>query len=160
MQTLKAILDQLSIKVARFEHQAVFNCEQANSLMLDIPGAKTKNLFLKDKKGKRHFLVIVKDNKTLDLKALAKSLEVNSLSFASAERLEKYLESEGGRVSILDILKDKETRVALYIDEDIWQSNAIQCHPYSNEATWVIDVNDMVKLLAFIKRDYQLIPVQ
>jgi Ala-tRNA(Pro) deacylase len=129
MHALKTILETLSIKVEMFEHQAVYNCEQANALMLDIPGTKTKNLFLKDKKGKRHFLVVIEDHKVLNLKTLARLFEVNSLSFASGARLNEYLVSEEGRVSILDILKDEESKVELFIDEQIWQNNAIQCHP-------------------------------
>jgi len=159
MLYLQTLLDELDIKVTRFKHEAVFNCAQANSLLLDIPGAKTKNLFLKDKKGKRHFLLVISDHKVLDLKVLAKQLNVNSLSFASDERLKKHLKSEGGRVSLLDILNDDEDAVALFIDEDVWKAKLVQCHPYTNESTWAIGTQDIDRLLAHVKRQYQFIPV-
>ena len=160
MENLLTLLHELEIRVTAFEHQAVFNCEQANALNLAMPGAKTKNLFLKDKKGKHHFLLVIQDDKKLDLKTLATKLGVSSLSFASDKRLETYLQSEPGRVSILDILKDKSSDVTLYIDESVWHTGSIQCHPYTNEATWVIGTQDMAKLLKQQGIAYQVIPFQ
>lgn len=160
MQYLQTLFANLNIEVMAYQHQAVFTCEQANALLLTIPGAKTKNLFLKDKKGKRHFLLIVKDNLEVNLKVLAERLKVNSLSFASEQRLANFLDSEGGRVSLLDIFKDKQNLVELVIDHGIFEMESIQCHPYSNEATWVIDTQDIKRLLSHHRREYQLINVQ
>mgnify|MGYP000676629263 CR=1 FL=1 len=158
MLYLQTLLDELDINVTRFKHEAVFNCAQASSLLLDISGAKTKNLFLKDKKGKRHFLLVISDEKVLDFKVLAKRLNVNRLSFASDDSLKQYLKSEPGRVSLLDILKDDEGAVELFIDEDVWDAKIVQCHPYSNESTWTIGTHDIDRLFTHVKREYQFIP--
>lgn len=140
-------LDNLAIPYQKFEHQAVFTCEQASALNLDIEGIQTKNLFIKDRKGKRHFLVVLPDEKSLNLKELSVLLEVNGLNLASPDRLARYLATTPGAVSILDILKDVDDNVELVIDTEVWLADAIQCHPYTNTATISMKLTDMQKLL-------------
>ena len=89
----------------RHDHPAVFTCEEADRLVPPLPGAKTKNLFLRDKKGRRHFLVTVGNEKTDDIKALSSLLDANRLSLASPERLKKYLGVDPGSVSMLGIFE-------------------------------------------------------
>ena len=147
------VLDELAIAYQKFEHAAVFTCEAADQLNLDADGAKTKNLFLTDRRGKRHFLVVVSDAKTVDLKSLSVVLETSALRFGSAERLQKYLSTTPGSVSILDLLNDPEQLVKLVIDDDIWQADALQCHPLRNTATLVIRLADMRRLLGHLNRE-------
>ena len=84
-------LDEHHIAVERHDHPAVYTVEQASRLVPPLPGAKTKNLFLRDKKGKRHFLVVVDAEKRVNLKQLQALLRSGKLSFGSAERLKQYL---------------------------------------------------------------------
>ncbi|KPU83427.1 hypothetical protein JI57_01405, partial [Psychromonas sp. PRT-SC03] len=86
-----SVLDALSIQYKKFIHPPVLNCAQATLLSIDAPGVATKNLFLKDRKGKRYFLLVLMEGKPVDLKSLAKLLAVNSLRFASDENLKSYL---------------------------------------------------------------------
>ena len=151
------VLDEHSIPYQKFEHEAVFDCDAADALGLDTQGIATKNLFLKDRKGRRHFLIVVHSEKALNLKALGETLEVKGLSFASAERLNKYLCTTAGSVSILDILRDSENAVELIIDESVLESEMLQCHPYTNTATLDIAVSDVIKLLNAHKRTFQAI---
>lgn len=148
------ILDELTINYKKYDHPAVFNCEQAHQLTLNIDGAATKNLFIKDRKGSRHFLVVVMADKTIDLKALSKLLGVTSLSFASSRRLEKYLGTSAGSVSILDILKDTQDAVELIIDKTIFNYSSLQCHPFTNTATLDIAITDIQRLLVHYQRSY------
>ena len=79
------------IEYERHNHPPVFTVEEALRLVPPLPAAKTKNLFLRDRKGKRHFLVVVGYEKAVDLKALTSLLGVSKLGFASPQRLKRYL---------------------------------------------------------------------
>src|SRR5215470_6754546 len=98
---LLQFLDQLSIPFEYHEHVAVYTSEQSRRLVAPLPGASAKNLFLRDKKGQRHFLLTLDDRKALDLRALAAQLAVSKLSLASVERLQEHLGVEPGAVSLM-----------------------------------------------------------
>jgi len=151
------VLDEHAISYTKFEHEAVFDCDSAEALGLDTQGIATKNLFLKDRKGRRHFLVVVHSDKALNLKALGEMLEVKGLSLASAERLQKHLSTTPGSVSILDILRDSEGVVELILDQAVLDSSMLQCHPYTNTVTLDIAVSDVKKLLESYQRTYRAI---
>lgn len=81
--TLYSLLDRLAISYQRIDHAPVFTCEEASKLLPDLPAARTKNLFLRDPKSERLFLVVVPEESRVDLKALARALGVKRLSFGS-----------------------------------------------------------------------------
>ncbi|WP_108650335.1 prolyl-tRNA synthetase associated domain-containing protein [Dongshaea marina] len=131
-------LQQHQISYQRFDHPAVYTCEQASRLRPELPGAKCKNLFLRDRKGRRHFLVVACDHKIVDLKALAEQLGLSRLGLASAERLKHYLSLEPGAVSLLAIIHDCQHRVEVVIDRAIWSQEILLCHPLVNTSTLAI----------------------
>ena len=135
------------ITYERHDHEAVFTCEQADRLGIETTAAKTKNLFLRDRKARRHFLVSVRDEKTVDLKGLEGVLGVKGLSFASSERLMEYLGLTPGSVTMLAALNDTGGRVEVVVDEALWKSDAIQCHPLVNTSTLVISRADVERFL-------------
>ncbi|MGO9144962.1 MAG: prolyl-tRNA synthetase associated domain-containing protein [Desulfomonilia bacterium] len=135
------------IRYERYDHEAVYTCEQADRLDLKTNASKTKNLFLRDRKARRHFLVSVRDEKTVDIKGLEDALEVKGLSFASSERLMEYLGLTPGSVTILAAVNDTRGRVEVIVDKDLWQSKAIQCHPLVNTSTLVISRDDIERFL-------------
>jgi len=147
------------IEFQKFDHPPVYTCEEVNRLVPDLPGAKTKNLFVRDKKGIKHFLVVVGDEKVVDLKALAKVLEVTRLSFASPERLKKYLELDPGSVSLLGIVNDSKTEVAVIIDRAIWEQDQLQCHPLINTSTLVISRTDIERILEITGHSAEIVDV-
>lgn len=149
---LERIFAELAIRVSRHEHEAVFTYDAASALDMRIAGTPTKNLFLKDRKGRRHFLVVLRDDRRLDLKWLASELDADGLSFGSAERLARHLCSIPGAVSLLDILSDEEHTVELVIDAAVWAATAVQCHPYTNTATLVIALADIRRILDAAER--------
>lgn len=153
------ILDSLAISYQKFDHPPVYTCNEANCISPDIPGAKTKNLFLRDRKGKRHFLVVVLDEKHVDLNVLSENLNVSRLGFGSPDRLKKYLATEPGSVSLLDIINDPDGLVELVIDQDVWASAALQCHPLVNTSTLVIKRDDIKKLLEHMGRAAKIITI-
>ena len=134
------------ITYERHDHPAVYTVEESNRLVPPLKGTKTKNLFLRDKKGTQHLLVVVGHEKRVDLKGLSTLLGINNLSLASPKRLEEFLGVEPGAVSILGIVNDSETRVRCIVDESIWASESIQCHPLVNTSTLVLYHTDLERL--------------
>jgi Ala-tRNA(Pro) deacylase len=131
-------LQKHQIEFERLEHPAVYTCEEADKYTGDLAGAKLKNLFLRDKNGKRHFLVALDARKSLDLKTLGQVLGVEKLSFASEERLAKYLGVGAGAVTLLAVVNDPQHQVEVIVDAMVWESGAFQCHPLENTSTLVI----------------------
>ena len=148
-----SLLDQLAIPYQRFDHPPVFTCEEASKLLPDLPAAKTKNLFLRDPKSERLFLVVSPEDHRVDLKALAAMLGVKRLSFGSPERLDAVLGLTPGSVTLLAMVRDREKAVELVVDEAIWQAEQVQCHPLVNTATLIIRLDDVRRLLTHLDRE-------
>lgn len=144
---LFAYLDQHGIQYERHDHPAVFTVEEANRLVPKFPGAKTKNLFLKDKKGERHILVVVPHDKSVDLRAFASVMGAKKITLASPDRLMTHLELEPGAVSILGIVNDRRGAVEVVVDTAIWNQDLWQCHPLVNTSTVLISRSDIERLL-------------
>ena len=147
MMTIYEFLESNDIAYERHDHPPVFTCEDVNRLIPDLPGSKTKNLFICDGKGKQHFLVSVPDEKAVNLKSLGEALGVKRLRFASANRLEKHLKLEPGAVTILGVLNDTAGNVSVVVDQALWDAEALQCHPLVNTATLVISLENLRKFL-------------
>ena len=152
-------LSEHDVSYQRFDHPPVYTCDEAKRLAPDMPGANTKNLFLRDNKGKRHFLVLVDYEKTVDLKQLSKVLGVSGLSLASAERLSKHLGVEPGSVSILAALNDSQGAVQVVVDKQLWLEDSFCCHPLVNTSTLVISRADIEKLLHVSGHQPQIVSV-
>ena len=154
-------LKEHDISYERYDHPPVFTCEEADRLCPPMPenAVKTKNLFLRDKKGRRHFLVTVADQKRVNVKALEPLLGVSKLSFASPQRLERYLDLTPGAVSILGVLNDLNNDVEVVMDEEVWNSEAIRCHPLVNTSTLVISKNDITRFLELTSHSIRVINV-
>jgi Ala-tRNA(Pro) deacylase len=135
------------IEYERHDHPPVFTCEEAERLVPDMPAAKTKNLFLRDRKGRRHFLVVVGYEKAVDLRALTSLLGVRKLGFASPERLKRYLGVDPGSVSILGLMNDVNQAVEVIMDEGLWGAEAFRCHPLVNTSTLAISRDDVQRFL-------------
>jgi Ala-tRNA(Pro) deacylase len=138
MTDIYQFLAKHEIEYERYDHPAVFTCEQAQRLLPSLSAARTKNLFLRDRKGRRHFLVVVGYEKAVDLKALTVVLGVSKLGFASPQRLARYLGVDPGSVSLLGLVNDVNNEVEVVIDEALWQAQAFGCHPLVNTSTLVI----------------------
>jgi len=144
---LDDFLRQHGIAAVRHEHPAVMTVEESERLVPRLPGAKTKNLFLRDKKGQRHFLVTAPHDKAVRLDALGELLGAGRLSFASPERLQKHLGLLPGAVSLLGLVNDSASAVEFVIDRSLWEADAVQAHPLVNTATMVVFHADLERFL-------------
>ena len=145
---LDQFLRDHAIDAPRHEHTAVMTCEEADRLVPRLPGAKTKNLFLRDKKGSRHLLVSVPPDRAVDLIALGAALGAGRLGFGSAERLATHLGITPGAVSLLALANDHAHAVEFVIDRALWEADAIQAHPLVNTATLILTHADLERFLA------------
>jgi len=143
---LYADLATLGIRASCFEHPAVFTVAQSSAVNADIPGAHTKNLFLKDKKG-RFWLVTVRAELRVDLKMLPAALGSDRLSFGSPDDMQRLLGVSPGSVTALAVLNDTQQLVQIVLDEALLTANVVNCHPLRNDATLSIAPTDLVRAL-------------
>lgn len=124
------ILSQLGIEHQNFEHPPVFTCEESQHLCPPMPGLKNKNLFLKDEKGKQHFLVSLTQDKQLNLKDLSQKIGVKGLSFASERRLQDVLGVAPGSVGILALINDTQKLTTCISTKISWGQNGFSLIPW------------------------------
>lgn len=141
-------LDALGISFERYEHPPVFTAEEAAEHWKNIPATPAKNLFLRNKKGDRHYLVILEIGKQADLRQLVKLLGDDRLSFGSPERLMTHLGLTPGSVSPFGLLNDRSRRVQVVLDADLRRAERLIFHPNVNTASVTISFADLERFLA------------
>lgn len=144
---LKDALAALGIGWSILEHEAVYTVEESLAIHDALPGAHTKNLFLKDSGG-QFWLVTVEHTKRVDLKALAGAIGAKKLSFGKAEDMERLLGVTPGSVTPLAALNDTGGAVNVVIDPELAVADAVHVHPLRNTATIGLSGADLVRALA------------
>jgi len=155
-QEFLAFLDAHQFAYQRFEHPAVFTCEEAEAHHPDVPATSTKNLFLCDKKARRFFLAVTSCEKTIKLDGLALQLGVPHLRFGSEENLMRLLGVTRGSVTMMGLANDTEHAVELWIDAEIWGSEYFQSHPLVNTATLVLSKSELERFFALTEHEIHL----
>jgi Ala-tRNA(Pro) deacylase len=128
-------LDELNIEYKLAEHKAAFAMEDYDELGINKNDEICKNLFLRDYKGNRHMLVVLKGSKNADLVLIRNEINSSRLSFASDERMRKHLNVTTGSVSPLGIINDENDAVEVYFDRDLKGAERLGFHPNDNTAT-------------------------
>jgi Ala-tRNA(Pro) deacylase len=142
-------LDEHGIAYERIDHPAVFTCDEQDRLVgHESAAVRTKNLFLRDKKGHRHWLVVTLCAKQFDIAALGARLGAGRLSFGSPERLHRYLGVAPGSVTLLALAHEGAREVELIVDEEVWSGAPIRCHPLVNTATLILSKAGVERFLA------------
>jgi|SRR5215207_1841720 len=143
-----AALDALGIAYERYEHPAVFNAGDASAHWAPLGATQCKNLFLRNKKGDRHYLVVLEISKRADLRDLVKAVDDDRLSFGSPERLMGKLGLTPGSVSPFGLLNDADGSVRVLVDRDLQGCDRLIFHPNINTASVVISWRDLERFLA------------
>lgn len=144
------VLEKFSAMGIRYEiteHPAAFTIEEIDRDQLPHGEDICKNLFLRDAKGKHHFLVVMNKDKRADLAVLRQQLGSTALSFASEERLMKYLGLPKGAVTPLGILNDSSHAVEVVFDEDLIGRERLGVHPLVNTATVWLSYEDLLRII-------------
>ena len=142
-----ARLAELGIRFERYEHPAVATVDQAEQYWDGIDATHCKNLFLRNQKGTRHYLVVLVHAKRADLRAVADQIGDGKLSFASPERLMSHLGLTPGSVSPFGLINNAERTVRVVLDRDLKSSARVSFHPNINTRTYVIALADFLRFL-------------
>jgi len=151
------VLNELDIEYSIYEHPPVPTVEAAIPFWKDINATHCKNLFFRNHKGNRHYLVILKHQKQLKIRDLEQKLKQGKISFASPKRMEKYLGLSGGSVSAFGLINDPENHVHLFMDAALQSARNISFHPNENTATLVISFESFIRFLDWTGNSYEFI---
>ena len=143
-------LDALDITYDKHEHPPVATVAEAERYWANIDATHAKNLFLRNDKGTRHFLVVLEFNRRAELSALATIFSERKLGFASPERLMKHLGLAPGAVSPLGLINDPHHLVAVAIDIALRDAARVAFHPNVNTVTLVVSGADFQRYLAAV----------
>ena len=138
-------LNELEIEYKQIDHPVMFTMEEIAEYGLNTHGHIPKNLVLRDVKGTRNMLVLVHGDKRATLQLIRAEIDSTKLSFASDERLQKYLKVEKGSVSPFGVIYDTEKELEIYFDADLKKEEIVGCHPNDNTATLFLKFEDLVK---------------
>ena len=154
-----AALEALGIAFTRHEHPPVASAVEAEAHWAGIDAAHCKNLFLRNQKGTRHYLVILKHLKRADLRAVANQIGDGKLSFGSPERLMAHLGVAPGSVSPFGLIHDAAHDVHVCLDRDLKGAERISFHPNINTATLVLTFADFERFLASRRNPVQFVTI-
>lgn len=134
------------------EHPAVFRVEEGLELKAAMPGAHTKNLFLKDRKGQL-WLISARQDTVVDLKRAPKTIGSDRLSFGNETLLYETLGVRPGSVTALGLINDPDRRVTFVLDKALWDADIVNFHPLTNTATTAMEQGEFRKFLTLIGRE-------
>jgi len=151
------ILEKLNIDFELHEHPPVPSVEEALPYWNQIDATHCKNLFFRNHKGNRHYLVILRHDRLLNIRDLEQRLKQGKISFASQNRMEKYLGLTGGSVSVFGLINDSENHIHLFLDEALEKAERITFHPNENTSTLVISRASLLAFLQWSGNSYEFI---
>lgn len=166
-------LDRNGITYEVFYHPALFTIEECLAYWKDIKATHCKNLFMRNHKGNRHYLISYECHKNLDIHALEHMLHQGKLSFASPERMERCLGVAPGSVCAFGLINDIDVRdtadpkelfdnghrVKYFLDQDLQTAEKVSFHPCDNTASVVLTHDMFMKFLALWGGEYEWLEI-
>ncbi len=149
------VLKELGIGYDYLEHPAAPTIEIALQYCNNMDSTHCKNLFFRNHKGNRHYLVIFYCEQNLAIHELEQRLRQGRLSFASEQRMQKYLGLKPGSVSPLGLLNDTEHHVYVFLDENLRKAPKVSFHPNDNRASLAIKTEDFIRYMDFTGNGYE-----
>ena len=154
---LYSFFKENDIEFEYYEHPPAPTIEIASKYWEDLKATHCKNLFFRNHKGNRHYLVLLEHTQALDIRSLEQKLKQGKLSFASPKRMKKYLGVEPGSVTPFGLIHDNDTHVHVFLDENLKNSEKISFHPNVNTASIVIKYSDFIKFLSTLGNSYEYV---
>ena len=156
-EKLKDWLDQYQISYVLHSHPAVFTVEEAQKHCGFIPGTHCKNLFVKDIKKRKYYLITLESSKRLNFKEIEKLTQWPKIIFADENELQTYLGLSKGAVSPFGLINDKEGKVKIVIKKNIWDSDFVSFHPNINTETLELTKEDFHKYIKSLNNELIII---
>lgn len=155
-EQLYKALDDLGIQYEKFEHQAFLTCAESGTYYdAHDMGVNCRNAFMQNRRGKKHYLVVMCADKQIDIPRLAEFLgEHRKMGFASEERLQKYLGLTPGSVTPFGILHEGADGIPVVVDKEIFDHEYVHFHPLRNTASLKITTEDFKKFLTQYACDF------
>jgi Ala-tRNA(Pro) deacylase len=154
---LYSLLNSLDINFEYLEHPPAPTVDEAMKYWKDIESGHCKNIFLRNHKGDRHYLVILYYSCLLNIHDLEHKLKQGKLTFASDKRLMMYLGLTPGSVSPFGLINDSTHHVHLFIDRNLLNHKRLSFHPNTNTASLIINTGDFIKFLDYCGNSYEII---
>lgn len=153
---LYQLLDSLQIPYEYIEHPPVPTVEEAMKYWSGIESGHCKNIFFRNHKGDRHYLVILYYDSKLNIRELEQKLHQGKLSFASDRRLMQYLGLTPGSVSPFGLINDITRHVHLFIDKTLMNHERLSFHPNTNTASLIIPREGLFRFLEHTGNTWEL----
>ena len=147
----------LGIEFEMHEHPPLPTIDEAVKYWKTMDATHCKNIFFRNHKGNRHYLVVIEHKQNLAIHDLEKRLKQGKLSFASPKRLQKYLGLEPGSVTPYGLINDTENHVHLFLDENLKSSEKISFHPNQNTASLIVAFDDFIRYLDWTGNSYEFL---
>jgi len=151
------ILHNLNIHFEYYEHPPTPTIEEAKVHWKDLEATHCKNLFFRNHKGNQHYLVILEHQQNLDIHDLEKRLNQGKISFASEQRMMKYLGITPGSVSPFGLINDNQHHIHVFLDINLKKSTKISFHPNFNTASLVLKFEDFIKFMEWTGNSYEFL---
>lgn len=150
-------LEKLGISFDYYEHPEAPTIEIAAQYYRGEGTVLCKNLFFRNHKGNRHYLVIMDSRHNMDIHDIEHKLHQGKLSFASPERMMRYLGVRPGSVSLFTLVNDVNHEVTLFVDNKLREAGKVSFHPNDNTASLVISNADMMKFIENVGNSYEFL---
>lgn len=154
---LYQILNELNISYDYYEHPPVPTVKEAAKYWKNIEATHCKNLFLRNHKGNRHYLVDFEYTHTIAIHDLEQRLKQGKLTFASEKRLMENLGLTPGSVTPFGLINDKNHHVHVFLDENLQKVQKISFHPCINTASIVITFSDFIRFMDWMGNSYEFV---
>jgi len=151
------LLDRLNIGFEYIEHPPAPTIDIARQYWAGHDAKHCKNLFFRNHKGNRHYLVILDCDCDMDIHTIEKMLGQGKLSFASEKRMEKYLSVQPGSVTPFGLMYDTDQHVYLFLDKNLQKAARLSFHPCVNTASLIITYDDFMRFLDYTRNPYEWI---
>lgn len=151
------VLRELGIEFDYVEHPEAPTIEIAKKYWTNLDSTHCKNLFFRNHKGNRHYLVVFDCEHDLAIHDLEKMLKQGKLSFASEARMEKYLGLRPGSVSPFGLVNDEEHHVYVFLDKNLLKAKKLSFHPNDNRASLAIKLDDFIRYMDWVGNGYEWI---
>ncbi|MGL5683898.1 MAG: prolyl-tRNA synthetase associated domain-containing protein [Marinifilaceae bacterium] len=156
-QQVYDFLKKLDIEFDYLEHPEAPTIEIAKQFWVNLDSTHCKNLFFRNHKGNKHYLVVFHCDENLAIRDLEQRLKQGKLSFASPERMDKYLGLKPGSVSPFGLINDTDNHVHLFLDKNLLKAQRLSFHPNDNRASISVAVTDFIRYLEAVGNSYEWI---
>lgn len=143
---VESLLEKLAVNYSTVSHPPMFTVEDSQNFRKDVPGGYSKNLFLRNKKG-RMALVTLCENRQVDLRELGDQIGLGRVSFGSPQRLMHYLGVRPGAVTPLSVINDVTNQVTAYIDSALIRQHPLHFHPCDNSHTTALSAAELLSYM-------------